>query len=155
MAEIPKPKPKRLTQKQKIAKNGGICNQCEVPVQCDNLKRHCFEFHPDMTREYGCLICSKRFMTGVQLRSHMLTHSAKKEACDLCPKVFSRIEHLKVHRRDAHGIVETIFECGICNLSFPNSKSLSRHRYRHNERIRCEKCQRVGSAGFINGKHQR
>lgn len=55
--------------------------------------------------------------------------SIEKLACDLCPKVFTRISHLNRHKK-VHAVLRE-YSCEVCNKGFTRNDLLVRHRSIH------------------------
>ncbi|TNN66144.1 Transcription factor E4F1 [Liparis tanakae] len=75
---------------------------------------------------YICQLCDKTFKTTNILRTHMKTHSDKKNfACDLCGTSFRTKGSLIRHNR--RHTDERPYRCTLCGQSFRESGALTRH----------------------------
>ena len=123
-----------------------------------SLKRHAI-LHSGMTlkvqeeKTYECMVCLKEFHVQEALASHIRTHKDimdKMEfSCNLCDKVFKKLNELTRHRR-RHPENKS-HQCLICSKMFSQGSHLIDHLNRHNN-LRphvCEVCNK-GESDFLN-----
>ena len=67
------------------------------------LKEHILT-HSDIKR-YTCDICGRQLRNDSCYRRHMMNIHGQKITCDHCNKDFSSPMGVKIHKRDAHGIM--------------------------------------------------
>ena len=73
----------------------------------------------------------------------IMSHTLKKMTtpgkcrCNICGNVLDSLHELTTHHQTNHNILY----CSICNRSFNNPLSLSRHEYKHKQKdLQCPKC---------------
>lgn len=94
-----------------------------------NLTVH-MKTHMERARNWKCTECSKCFYRKSDLARHELVHKVKQFQCELCTKMFARIDAKQRHCRNIHGMsipkkcraecsveVEPIVECQRPSLS--------------------------------------
>lgn len=76
-----------------------------------------------------CNICGKSFRSTSGVNLHKRMHTGEKpHKCDICnEKAYSYNTDLKRHKRSAHGIVDKVFPCPICTMTFYEPKFLRKH----------------------------
>ncbi|KAJ3406347.1 hypothetical protein HDU80_011448 [Chytriomyces hyalinus] len=58
-----------------------------------------------VTKPFECLVCSKRFRTKGEVKSHQLVHSDEKPfVCDQCPNAYKRQTELSLHKMSHKGV---------------------------------------------------
>ena len=125
------------------------CTQCDSSF-CEeyNLKYHINKFH-DLSKKHICE-CGKGFADPEKLKTHaQFTHgglkNTKKHICDICGKVLSRADKLKIHMLNVHEInikdfkeakakegkalkaVKNNHICKYCDKAFTGVGSLKSH----------------------------
>ncbi|XP_061087832.1 transcription factor E4F1 isoform X1 [Conger conger] len=94
---------------------------------------------------YVCQICEKTFKTANILRTHLTTHSEKKNfPCKLCGNSFRTKGSLIRHNR--RHTDERPYRCNLCGLSFRESGALTRHMKSITpctEKIRFNQCKEI------------
>ncbi|KAL2101108.1 hypothetical protein ACEWY4_002869 [Coilia grayii] len=92
-----------------------------------------------------CQLCEKTFKTPNILRTHMSTHSEKKDfRCELCDTAFRTKGSLIRHNR--RHTDERPYRCNLCGLSFRESGALTRHLKSITpctEKIRFSQCKEI------------
>lgn len=91
-------------------------------------------------RPFGCDICRKMFTRIEILRRHLKTHMEDKDfKCTYCSKAFDRKDVLNDHMRNHTG--EKPFQCTICHKKFTRGFVLLRHMRTHGEGLfKCKYC---------------
>ena len=110
-------------------------------------------------KPYSCNNCLKSFNNYGSLHHHKRTHVSDDIPCDLCNEIFTSKDKMKRHKNRHHDGLKTTkcpvclkliesgsfsvhsfvhtgekpFVCSICQKSFNNPGSLSRHRRSHSE----------------------
>jgi uncharacterized Zn-finger protein len=106
---------------------------------------------PIFSREpkHECKTCGRTFKRGYHLNRHnQEVHAqARPYTCTMCPKAFSRPEHLKVHLMKHSE--ERPYTCEICGKTFTRVDALKSHKLLH----RIEECDplKSGSDSFQGG----
>jgi len=93
-----------------------------------------------LNRPFECDICHKMFTRIEILRRHMKTHMVEKDfKCTYCGKAFDRRDVLNDHMRNHTG--EKPFQCTVCNKKFTRGFVLLRHMRIHTEGdFKCKFC---------------
>lgn len=81
-----------------------------------------------------CVDCNKQYSSRKGLLRHLQTHEGKKYLCDMCPKKFTRKEHLKIHVA-RHNIIKP-FKCNRCSKRFIKEDQLNLHLLKHDRVIK-------------------
>ena len=110
------------------------CFQCkELFIELPDLKDHLQTTHSIINpndlnvdlelqsigyeQKFECSICKKRFGTKAQMKMHFnSSHGEIKVSCDLCEKVFSNQNTLRMrcHKRNVHNEKKGVHICNIC-----------------------------------------
>ena len=97
------------------------------------------------TRPFQCSMCKLCYTDKNSLRKHSLeVHGGgdRKFQCDICLKVFKRVDHVKTHMEHVHLELRP-FVCDICGRSYKGRGSLTHHMRSHTgEHETCETCGR-------------
>lgn len=135
-------KPSKLLRHEKIHDVNKKPYACEI-FDCfhrftnpESLQRHQI-IHSGMISKVAsepCVICSKEFDTQEAMASHMRIHKDDMMkidfSCNLCDKVFTKLNDLTRHSR-TH-VVNKNFKCNICSKMFSQGSHLIDHLNRHN-----------------------
>lgn len=130
---------KRFAELKKLRKHvlahekaGNVKLQCEL---CEKiffsepaLLSHCSSFH-DVTKNYVCEICSKRFQHRSDYARHKLTHEQKLFVCGLCNSRFTMLLYLKRHM--IRHLPYKPFLCNTCGKRFSRKSFLLSHLSTH------------------------
>lgn len=104
------------------------CTTCNKQFnRMSNLKLHRLIHENKMPCK--CQFCGKSFRTMSGVNLHIRTHTGVRPyKCDICnEKAYSYNTDLKRHKRSAHGIVDKMFTCNVCDQIFYEPKFLRRH----------------------------
>ena len=77
---------------------------------------------------FKCTVCHKVFSQKRNLTRHMLTHEEAKHICGSCAKPFHRKDLLAKHRVQCCRKAVNGKICDLCNSSFSQKCSMTRHR---------------------------
>jgi len=125
------------------------CNLCPQGFsKMSHLARHINNIHNKI--EFPCSLCALIFTDKSSLSEHMIAvHNYI--SCNLCPQVFSRMDHLRRHINNVHGKEE--FPCSLCMKKYSRKGELLSHiKYFHNKiKVPCHLCPR----GFSKLSHLR
>jgi len=109
-----------------------------ISFQSDDSSHQMSE--PDKARPFECDICHKMFTRIEILRRHLKTHMLEKEyKCTYCGKAFDRRDVLNDHMRNHTG--EKPFQCTVCQKKFTRGFVLLRHMRIHTDgAFKCKFC---------------
>ena len=128
----------KLEMHQNVHKEKVMCEQCNIVVQQNRLRRHIQKKHNTNKNlpppRHECTICMKKLKSESSLKSHIRYHELERMKpfnCSTCDSKFSTMHALSGHR-----IIHTSeqpFKCPIagCSQSFNNSGTLFRHKEAH------------------------
>ncbi|XP_055611721.1 oocyte zinc finger protein XlCOF22-like [Uranotaenia lowii] len=131
--------------------------ECEIChkkyVTKSTLKHHHLETHTD-ERNFACLSCDKKFLLKSRLDYHTAIHHTEPTLeCDICSKLFSTENRLKIHRRTHMEALpeeeRIVFECNQCGKKYSRKYQLTKHQADVHNTDRPFKCPICGE-GFIN-----
>ena len=132
----------------------GAHNSEEVSAKTiDNVKAK------DKNEEFTCHICSKMFITRVNVRRHIkLEHDrVGRFNCNNCEKTFGSKIGLRYHEASCHSLEDKCeFKCKSCPEIFSTQKKLIRHRISHQKvNYSCKVCQKVIKGKNHMNRHMR
>ena len=107
------------------------CDKCDYrSVKLNGLSMHTKRRHTNI-RTKECIICSDRFLTKEELKTHMIVHTMEKNfSCEICPSAFKHKSTLNQHIVK-HAGKNKQFKCDYCAKSFGSRNHLSRHIFNH------------------------
>lgn len=115
--------------------DGICCTECGRSFHSEYyLKLHMEMHKPDYEmRNYGCDVCSKRFLSRKMLRQHLLKHSGLKKLykCSFCGKELASNASLKAHTNIHTGLRPYV--CAVCNNAFARRNYLVVHMRTHTQ----------------------
>ncbi|CAH1780148.1 unnamed protein product [Owenia fusiformis] len=109
--------------------------------QADKYKRHIQQHEKDY--RYSCSLCDKQFVEKYKLKIHMSVHTTERpHSCDVCGDKFKTINALANHMT-FHS--ERKYQCQLCDASFQNPMSLTRHQVVHSgeRKYKCNRCDKT------------
>ncbi|XP_055689441.1 zinc finger protein 18-like [Lutzomyia longipalpis] len=93
-------------------------------------------------KKFECKICSRRFKTPGNLKTHKRAHKAKKYKCEVCKKDFLRRKDWKNHRKRHHLLIPCTKP--FCEEAFDSLTARDKHLKEHTgNKIRCKVCNKV------------
>ena len=126
------------------------------------------EFRRDpKTKLYHCQHCPKSFQYVSRLQRHASSHQGKQFRCEVCDKLFSRVDVLASHRNRIHngGIGDNngnvddndinAYPCPHCPSRLKSRHHLERHLRAHVDRVGDFACEFCGKAFTVKHKFQR
>ncbi|XP_046392035.1 zinc finger protein 2-like isoform X2 [Ischnura elegans] len=118
------------------------CDVCKVGFSgVNNLKMHVKMHARDkVQRSYKCSVCPEEFPSGHTRDKHEARHSAPRNACTKCDKVYYTKAELQEHMR-AHESNRT-HKCNVCSKGFSKRTYLKYHMQLHDavKRHVCKEC---------------
>ncbi|XP_059056463.1 zinc finger protein 43-like isoform X10 [Achroia grisella] len=106
------------------------CHLCSaVFAMCNQRTKHIKQVHI-RHKQFVCTLCPYKFVTGAQLKNHMIKHTGeRKYQCEICKKAYARLktlrEHMRIHNNDKR------FVCQFCNNAYVQKCSLQSHMRTH------------------------
>ena len=89
--------------------------------------------------KFKCTECDNQFMTEVNLKSHMGTHTGSKDfVCSVCSNQFKTHQSLARHQR-IHEESKP-YQCNLCGATFSQSSSIKTHIERRHSDHNCKEC---------------
>ncbi|XP_064075469.1 zinc finger protein 808-like [Vanessa tameamea] len=179
------------------------CEYCEDVFYMENALNSHRIIHKGIKNPFTCHICKVSFATYSRCTTHKTTHGFYKRStaegrnegtagpasagilgyggfpvvkhflCEDCGRSYLHWTYLQVHRRMKHANENYIFKCNQCEMTFPNSWSMTYHRkkihgksgqddnggftkiIRENYRIPCRDCDAVLSNKTDLYKHRK
>lgn len=134
------------------------CSMCNVLFASNKrLVIHMLTKHKKEDGSYQplqCEECNKVFSTTSQLTAHKIVHGPRIYFCKLCPKNFSRPQHLKSHMKSHEDVGDDFmkpariregYECEICHKVIQLKKHMQGHiRRAHGAELHeCSICSRL------------
>ena len=108
------------------------CELCDYVGKQQNLRQHVKNYHGE---KISCDMCENSFVDKSTLNRHIKNKHKFSEGfqCPVCPKSFSRREHLKLHKMvhepvDIKAKQPTNFTCEFCMKAFNDQSNLKRHK---------------------------
>ncbi|XP_055866993.1 gastrula zinc finger protein XlCGF26.1-like [Biomphalaria glabrata] len=119
---------------------------CKICGKMYSEERHLVhhEKNHSMVKPYACSYCDRRFsIESLLIKHEEKMHTSKKDIiCDVCGKVFKRMDNLNRHKVSHTGVKSHI--CPHCGISFTEKGSLTRHIKAQHDLIRPHTCQTCG-----------
>lgn len=103
------------------------CTLCGEMVPASNFEKHKFveELYLSAMK---CQICKISFKKKSAFRIHIYDQH-KIHHCKLCPEVFSKRQHYRMHKELVHDLKKKPrVPCDLCNRTFASKQILKRHR---------------------------
>ncbi|XP_063361798.1 gastrula zinc finger protein XlCGF46.1-like [Cydia amplana] len=116
------------------------CDICHKEVS--SVKTHKMQVHNRHELPFGCVFCSKRFISRSGLEAHVAGHTKHfTYECDECHKRFRSKMSISTHIRMVH-IKEKLYQCHLCSKAFFKKYSLQKHVWSHTKErpFECEEC---------------
>ena len=152
---------KKLKQHMKVV-HGPIqrveCKMCgSVFKSQERLKVHMRNTHSSNPPR-KCEICNKDIRGPIhQFRNHILTHSNRRESCNVCLKSLANKKELDLHILRAHQRAPKHFQCNLCEKKFLTKSELDSHNIVHTglKDFKCDHCQKMFGSKSNMRKHQK
>jgi len=141
------------------ADHNGLTHPFQCPIchlhfdRKSQLKYHHESKHEKVVK-HQCPFCEKGFYKNCDLKSHLNSHTGKKEyQCDVCFKNFSHVSnlnrHMRIHTKDKP------FVCKICGKRFNQTTILNNHERTHTTNIfgQCPECPKKFKTGRVLIQH--
>lgn len=133
-------------------------NSANASNETNKLSQQNIVQDKELTKDFGCNVCFKRFARLGSLRAHSRLHSntEPEHICKYCSKSFRWKCNLKVHYA-VHNREKLI--CETCKKVLPIDK-IEQHRNQHlNQSLQCKYCEKAYSNRYklsyhIRSKHQ-
>jgi len=154
---------KKFTSLKAFRKHATDHNGLTHPFQCQICYLHFdrssqLKYHHESKHEkvikHQCPFCEKGFYKNCDLKSHLNSHTGKKEyQCEVCFKSFSHVSNLNRHRR-IH-TKEKPFVCKTCGKRFNQTTILNNHERTHTTNIfgQCPECPKKFKTGRVLIQH--
>ncbi|KAL1123633.1 hypothetical protein AAG570_002709 [Ranatra chinensis] len=133
------------------------CPVCNLVFLESSLRAHMRQ-HTPQPKQYGCIICGKRFHTKWNLHLHRWTHASrlsKPFKCTMCKGAFIRLTDLQAHVRAHYG--QKPFTCNHCGMQFNRKNNWHRHEKEHTsmKKYTCEECGKTFHRNYYLVEHSR
>ena len=105
-----------------------------------------------------CETCNKDIRGSENaFRNHILTHSNRRESCNVCQKSLANKKELDLHILRAHQGAPKIFQCNLCEKRFLTKFELDSHNIVHTglKDFKCDHCQKMFGSNSNMRKHQK
>ncbi|KAH9499415.1 hypothetical protein Btru_003405, partial [Bulinus truncatus] len=126
--------------------HGDVSFRCKICGKMYMEERHLLQHEKNhyMIKPYSCNFCDRRFSLHPLLIKHEeRIHKTKKDIiCDICGKVFKRMDNLNRHKISHTGVKS--HKCDHCGLSFTEKGSLTRHIKAQHDQLRPHSCHLCG-----------
>ena len=131
---------------------------CSVP-DCDSRfdteKKLAIHARRKHGKKHICNFCTKVFISGSQLRKHVLIHTGDKPFnCKICDKSFTQKSHVTFHTNTVHNKDGSSFKkhaCVDCGKTFSSKGVLTKHKMMH-DNVRPHKCA-ICDKSFVQKSH--
>ena len=92
------------------------------------------------TLKYECTSCTMRFESKLSRKNHVrrIHHKKTFYKCDICEKVYSKVESIKRHIIYLHGRLRV--KCELCDKTFGEPRIVKSHMERVHDKITRHKC---------------
>lgn len=144
--------PKDESEKKKNAS----CPICNLVFLESSLRVHMRQH--TSPKQYGCIVCGKRFLTKWNLHLHRWTHASRMSKpfkCTLCKGAFIRHSDLQNHIRTHYG--NKPFTCNHCGRQFNQKQNWQRHEKEHVQEkgYSCAECGKTFHRSYYLIEHSR
>ncbi|BES91861.1 ZnF_C2H2 [Nesidiocoris tenuis] len=124
-----------------VKKKNVVCPICNLTFVNTSLRAHMKQH--GTVKQFGCIVCGKRFYTKWNLQLHRWTHASrlsKPFKCTLCKGAFIRQNDLQAHIR-SH-LNSKPFTCNHCGMQFNRKPNHTRHEREHlnEKKYECQEC---------------
>lgn len=139
-----------------IKKKNVSCPICNMVFMEKSLKLHMLQH--SSPRQYGCIVCGKRFQTKWNLHFHRWTHASRMSKpfkCSMCKGAFVRLSELQAHLRTHYGTKP--FTCNHCGRQFNRKHNWQRHEKEHLQakKYSCNECGKSFHRSYYLVDHSR
>lgn len=116
------------------------CNNAHCIAGFWTMKARDLHSAVHMQKRQVCPKCAAVFSHRFALECHMILHQKHpRHACDLCDKVYYRVQDLKEHGQTTHS--DQQFTCDQCAYVGKSRRSLKQHKLVHEPlKLSCTKC---------------